>query len=160
MAEQKDPSLDSSWHLRASVSVLYCLPNLMKTLWLSVARHGNHNWHSKVSNLPRATQSQSGRTRINTRVYLGLQTKHAFLFYSKLKPRLLYEIGVRISSIPEWDCTWESTYSEPGTKDRGSNVSWISSSRNQAHPLSEFCYTTLSLSTEKKQTCINMGIIL
>lgn len=98
MAEQKDSSLDSSWHRRASVLVLYCLRNLRKTLWLSVARHGNHNWHSKVSNLPRATQSQSGRTRINTQVYLSLPTKHVFLFYSMLKPRLLYEIGVRISN--------------------------------------------------------------
>ena len=60
-------------------------------------------------------------------------------------------------STPEGTYSGKEAIAGPGREDRHSNVCWISSSGNQAHLFSVFCYTELFLSTEEKKTLYLCG---
>lgn len=94
---------------------------------------------------------------MKTQFCLGLQTKHAILTYTMLKPRLrsLWN-GNKNFSTPEWTYSGRELIAGPGREDRDSYVCWISSSGNQAHLFSVFCYTEQFLSTEKKKKNKNL----
>lgn len=76
--------LDPSWHLRASAYLIhsrhsgFLLPGMVVTVDIAT-----------LSNVPSTTQSASGRTGMEAQVCRGLQTKHAFVFHTMLKPKLL-----------------------------------------------------------------------